>query len=514
MNTAAQSAVRSVESIKEDFGIALPETVGGFANGKPLALTGAFEHTAICPATATPLYTLDENNAADVDVAVKSARQAFDEGHWARMPHNQRRVVMQRLHDVIEAHKEELAVIQSLEVGLPLNSVNGMHMPRTLENFQFFSEVSGTLAGESFTQTGNYLSVVTHEPAGVAALLTPWNAPLVLVSMKLAAALSLGNTVVLKPSEYCPYSLSRFVEVLHEADLPPGVVNLVNGRGPVTGDALVKHPGVDVVGFVGGTETGKVIMASAAQTLKKVGMELGGKSANIVTNNANLDNAIDGSLLAILAGNGSQCLAGSRILLQRGIAEEFVEKFTQRMGNIRVGDPFDPATEVGPMAFENHYRRVLSYADVAREEGAEVLVGGHEAAGFEQGFFIEPTAVMAPSNSARVCQEEIFGPFASLLIFDTLDEAVAMANDSDFGLVSYLWSDDLPTVMDVSRRIQAGTVWVNTPLTRDLRAPFGGYKQSGIGRDGLRASVELLTEEKTMMIPAGPLTLPKMGLGE
>ncbi|MEM7706841.1 MAG: aldehyde dehydrogenase family protein [Pseudomonadota bacterium] len=514
MNRAPGKQVRSVEAVKQEYKLTLPKVVTGFVDGESLPAHGDFQLTAICPATETPLYELDESSAADVDRAVRAARAAFDGTAWPTLPHSQRKGVLRRICDVIEKHQEELAVIQALEVGLPLSGIHAMHMPRTIENFDFFSEVAGTLAGESFTQTGNYLSVVTHEPAGVAALLTPWNAPLVLVSMKLAAALSLGNTVVLKPSEYCPYSLRRFVEVLHEADLPPGVVNLVNGRGPVTGDALVRHPGVDVVGFVGGTETGKVIMASAAQSLKKVGMELGGKSANIVTDSANLETAIDGSLLAILAGNGSQCLAGSRILLQRGIANEFVEKFTGRLANIRVGDPFDPQTEVGAMAFAAHYQRVLSYVDVAREEGGEVLVGGKPAPGFEAGYFMEPTAVMASSNQTRVCQEEIFGPFASLLTFDTLDEAVAMANESDFGLVSYLWSDDLPTVMRASRQIKAGTVWVNTPLTRDLRAPFGGYKQSGVGRDGLRASVELLTEEKTMMIPNEPLSLPKLGQGD
>ncbi|MEM9531072.1 MAG: aldehyde dehydrogenase family protein [Pseudomonadota bacterium] len=395
--------------------------------------------------------------------------------------------------------------------GLPLTGVQGMHMGRTIENFHFFAEVSGTLAGESFTQTGTYLSVVTHEPAGVVALLTPWNAPLVLSSMKLAAALALGNSVVIKPSEYCGWSLRRFVEILSEADIPPGLINLVNGRGPVTGDALVRHPGVDVVGFVGGTQTGRAIMSAASGTLKKVGLELGGKSANIVTSSADLERAVDGSLLAILAGNGSQCLAGSRVLVQSDVADEFIEKFVHRMSHVKVGDPFDPASEVGAMAFADHYRKVLSYVDVARGEGAEVLAGGNEAGGFDRGYFLEPTAVLAPANSARVCQEEIFGPFASILRFDTLDEAVAIANDSEYGLVSYVWSDDLPTVMSLTRQIRAGTVWVNTPLTRDLRAPFGGYKQSGIGRDGLRASVELMTEEKTVMIPNQPLQLPKLG---
>jgi len=303
-----------------------------------------------------------------------------------------------------------------------------------------------------------------------------------------------------------------FWELLHEADLPPGVVNLVNGRGPVTGQALVSHPGVDVIGFIGGTATGSAIMGSAAATIKKVGLELGGKSANIVLASADFDQALDGSLLAILTGSGQQCLAGSRVLIERPIADEFIEQFTARMRNIRIGDPFDPATELGPMAFAAHRDKVLSYAGIAQAEGAKLLCGGRAAEGFGDGYFIEPTAVLASSNQSRVCQEEIFGPFASLLVVDGIDEAVRIANESQYGLVSYLWSRDLPTVMDAARRIQAGTVWVNTPLARDLRAPFGGYKQSGLGRDGLQSSVELMTEEKTMMVPTGSLQLPKLGL--
>lgn len=503
--------IRTVKSILREHALEIPGTVCGLAANRDLGEQTEHAITIVNPATETPLYAVHENNASEVDMAVAAARSVADDTTWPSLSHDQRRKIIRRIHDVLEKHQTELAVLQALEIGIPVSSLQSMHLPRTLDNFLFFSEVAGTHAGESFTQTGSYLSIVTHEPVGVVALLTPWNAPLVLSSMKLAAALNFGNAVVLKPSEHCPYSMRRFVEILYEADLPPGLINLVNGRGAITGEALVRHPGIDAIGFVGGTETGKAIMSSAAQGLKKVGMELGGKSANIVTSSANLAEAIDGSLLAICSGNGSQCLAGSRILVQRDVADQFIETFVHRMQQVRVGDPFDSATEVGPMAFQAHFSKVLSYAQIARQEGGQVLAGGQRASGFDTGYFLEPTAVKVDDNTNRVCQEEIFGPFASVQVFDHIDEAVAIANQSDYGLVSYLWCNNLPEVMQLTRRIQAGTVWVNTPLARDLRAPFGGYKQSGVGRDGLRASVELVTEEKTTMIPTGPLNLPKLG---
>ncbi|MFK7887956.1 MAG: aldehyde dehydrogenase [Gammaproteobacteria bacterium] len=507
-------SVATIEQIKKRYDLDPPGIIPGFVDGATLDGAGAehrFSHRY--PGTEEVLYDVAECSAAEVDRAVGAARRVFDETSWSRLSHAQRKPVLRRLIDVIERHSDELAAIQALEVGLPLNGVKMMHMPRTMENFDFFIEVAGTLGGHSYTQTGRYTSVVTREAAGVVALISPWNAPLVLSSMKLAAALALGNTCVIKASEYSPWSLLRFVEVLHEADLPPGLINLVNGRGHITGKALVEHAGVDVIGFVGGTQTGTSIMASAAGTLKKVGLELGGKSANIILDSANLETAIDGSMLAILAGNGEQCLAGSRILVHDNVADEFIEKFVARMRNVKVGDPFAADTELGPLAFERHRDKVLSYADIARAEGAEILCGGVACADFESGYFVEPTVALTTSNKARVCQEEIFGPFVTIQRIASADEAVRVANESDFGLVSYVWSDDLPTVMSVSRDIRAGTVWVNTPLTRDLRAPFGGYKMSGVGRDGLHASVELLTEEKTMMIPNKPLVLPKIGGG-
>ncbi|HPF28345.1 MAG TPA: aldehyde dehydrogenase family protein, partial [Steroidobacteraceae bacterium] len=288
-------------------------------------------------------------------------------------------------------------------------------------------------------------------------------------------------------------------------------VNLVNGRGPVTGNALISHPDVDMIGFTGGTTTARSIAATAGKNLKPVALELGGKSANMIFDSASIDRALDGALAGIFGNNGQQCLAGSRILVHEKIAKQFVERFVERAQKIRLGDPLDATTEVGPLAFKAHLDRVLSYVDVARADGAKLLVGGKRAADFGRGYFMEPTAVLAPANDSRVCQEEIFGPFATFLTFGSLDEAISIANSSKFGLVSYVWSEDLHTVMRCSREIRAGTVWVNTPMMRELRAPFGGYRESGIGRDGPQASLEFFTELKSTIIPIDPPVLPKYG---
>jgi acyl-CoA reductase-like NAD-dependent aldehyde dehydrogenase len=266
-----------------------------------------------------------------------------------------------------------------------------------------------------------------------------------------------------------------------------------------------------MVGFTGGTTTGRAIAATAGRNLKPVALELGGKSANIIFDSADIDKALDGALAGIFGNNGQQCLAGSRILVQRNILERFVERFVERARRIKLGDPMLAATEVGPLAFKAHLDRVLSYVDVAKADGAKLLVGGKRAADFSRGWFIEPTAVLAPDNDARVCQEEIFGPFATFVPFDTLDEAIHIANSSKFGLVNYVWSNDLTTVMRCSREIRAGTVWVNTPMMRELRAPFGGYKESGIGRDGPQASLEFFTELKATIIPIDPITMHRYG---
>jgi acyl-CoA reductase-like NAD-dependent aldehyde dehydrogenase len=473
---------------------------------------GAFELPVIYPATGEVVSTLCEADAAEVDAAVRAARRAFDRGPWPRLGVDARKDILYRIRDTLRAHTDELAFLECLNAGLPMVRVREQ-IGRAARNFEFFAEVASTMKGETYTGLEGYLTYVTREPKGVGALIAPWNAPIALASMRVATCIAFGNTCVLKPSEYTPLSVLRMVELFHEAGLPPGVVNVVNGRGSVTGVALVSHPGIDMVGFTGGTQTGAAIMAAAGRHLKPCILELGGKSANIIHPSADLDRALDGALAGIYSNNGQQCLAGSRILVHRSIAEGFMARFVERARRIRIGDPMDPATELGPLAFAGHLERVLGYVDVARQDGATLLTGGRRAPGFDRGYYLEPTAVLARDNASRVCQEEIFGPFATFLVYDSFDEAIAMANDSPFGLVAYVWAGDVDVVMRASRELRAGTVWVNTTMVRELRAPFGGYKQSGVGRDGATSSVEFFTELKTTTIPVGPVPLPRLGAG-
>jgi acyl-CoA reductase-like NAD-dependent aldehyde dehydrogenase len=488
----------------------VPSRIGSFIDGRPVLRAGASELPFVSPASEEALGVVAEADTNEVDAAVRSARRAFDQGPWPRMDINDRKDVLYAIRDRLRANAEELAYLECVGSGLPMQSIQ-RHIERIARNFEFFAEVASTVRGETFTQTKGYVTYVTREPKGVAALIAPWNAPISLASTRIATCIPWGNTCVLKPSEHVPVAVWRMVQILHEAGLPPGVVNLVNGRGGSTGSALVAHPGIDMVGFTGGTATGAVIAAAAGRALKPVALELGGKSANIVFESADLERALDGALIGIYSNNGQQCLAGSRILVQRPVADRFIAAFVERTKRLRVGDPLLPATEIGPLAFREHFERVLRYVDVAKADGAQLLVGGKRSTTFDRGFYLEPTAVLAASNAMRVCQEEIFGPFATFVLFDTLDEAIAIANDTRFGLAAYVWSEDLATVMRCVRDLRAGTVWVNTPLMRELRAPFGGYKDSGMGRDGPAGSVEFFTEQKATILPIDAPALRRMG---
>ena len=492
--------------------LSIPERIPSVINGRRvIPARQGVDLPLVNPATEAPICVVREADAAEVGLAVSAARQAFDQGPWPRMDIDRRKGILYSVRDTLLRHADELAALEVLHTGLPISGVRH-HVVRAAKNFEMFADVASLLAGETFNQTSNYLTYVTREPKGVAALIAPWNAPLALASMRVATCIAFGNTCVLKPSEFTPLSMLRMVELFQEAGLPDGVVNLVNGRGSVTGSSLVSNPGIDMVGFTGGSATGRSIMATAGEHLKPCILELGGKSASIVFESADLQQALDGTLLGIYGNNGQQCLAGSRILLHRPIADRFIEQFVARSQAIRIGQPMEETTEIGPLAYRAHMDRVLGFVQVAAADGAQLLCGGKRAAAFDKGWFVEPTAVLARDNSARVCQEEIFGPFATFLIFDTLEEAVAIANNSRYGLVTYVWSRDLHTVMRCSRDIRAGVVWVNTPMIRELRAPFGGYKESGVGRDGARSSADFFTEYKTTTIPIEAVQMPRYGV--
>lgn len=490
----------------------VPATVSSFIQGRFIPPEASHQIAVINPATELPISLLHEANAAVVDRAVSSARASFESGVWSRISTDKRQSCLLRVRDLILEHADELAYLECCNTGIPLSQLRRLHITGAANHFQFYAELANQLKGELHQTRSNYQLLVSREPVGVAALISPWNGPVNMSCAKLAAALAFGNSCVLKPSEYTPLAFTRLMEIFCEAGLPDGVVNMVNGRGPVTGSALVEHPQVDLVSFTGGSSSGPLVNASAARGLKRTTMELGGKSASIVLESANLELALDGALAGNFMTNGQQCLAGSRILVQRSVAREFKEKFIARARAIRIGDPLDPKTELGPLAYEAHMQKVLSYVDIAREDGATLLTGGQRAAHMARGWYVEPTVVQASSNLARICQEEVFGPFAALLEFDTLSEAMELANQSQFGLVAYLWSNDMAAVMHATRELRAGTVWVNTTLVGDPRAPFGGLKQSGTGREGGVGSVEFYTELKSVVIPNGVAPIPRLGV--
>ncbi len=486
-----------------------PQT--SFINGKAVPAGSQHRVAVFDPTSGEQLGDVYEADAAEVALAAKAARAAFEDGRWSKKTVAERQAGLMKIHDAILANLDELSEIESACTGLPMSHMKSFLMPRTAYNFKFFAEFIGQMGGDLYTQEPGFVTSVFREPVGVAGLLGPWNAPVTLGSMKIAAAISFGNSCVIKPSEVAAAGMQRFMEIIHSTGLPPGVVNMVNGRGPVTGVALVEHEDVNVVSFTGGTVTGRAIMTSAAKGLKAATMELGGKSANIICADADFERALDAALLSIYGSNGQMCLAGSRILVEKSIADKFIKAFVERAKKIKVGHPSAPDTELGPLATKAHMERVLSFVDIATAEGAELLCGGKRIDNMGGGYFMEPTAVLAKDNSSRVCQDEIFGPFATFVTFETFDEAIKMANDSPFGLVGYLWTTNLDKANQATRELHTGTVWINTPVVRDLRSAFGGYRESGIGREGGKGCMALYTEEKTVMMATAKNPMHRMG---
>lgn len=480
-------------------------------DGRSIGSTGARCFESIDPATEEILGTVAVACPADVDRAVAAARAAFDTGPWPRLPVSERAATLLLLADLIEERLTDLAELETRDTGLPVMYTAGGHLPRTIAHFRYFAGEAERLVGESYPMDDAYLSVVHREPSGAVAVLTPWNSPLPVASMNIAAALACGNTCVVKPSELAPLSVAQLGTLALEAGLPPGVLNVIHG-GPETGQALVAHPGIDVVSFTGGTATGRSVLASAAHTLKRVGSELGGRSATIVFADADFDDALDGVVLSTFASNGEACMAGSRILVEEPVHEAFIDSLVARAGGIRVGDPILLTTEMGPLVSRAHLAKVRRLIEKSQEEGATLACGGAAPEGSSKGFFLAPTVVAGATNQMRISQTEVFGPVATVIPFADEENAVAMANDSSYGLAGYVWSGRIDRAMRVAKRLRVGTVAVNLPMIRDIRAPFGGYKESGIGRVGGRYSIDLFTEVKTTCLPVNPYSLPRLGV--
>jgi acyl-CoA reductase-like NAD-dependent aldehyde dehydrogenase len=420
---------------------------------------------------------------ADIDAAVAAAQRAFPK--WSRMAAADRGRILLKLADLIEANTEELARLESLDTGHPIKDSRALDVPRTAACYRYFGGMADKFQGETIPVEAGFLNYTLREPVGVVGQVVPWNFPLMFTSWKMAPALAAGNTIVMKPAEITPLSSLKIAELMAEAGMPEGVVNIVPGLGPVAGQYIAEHAGIAKVAFTGSTATGKRIVQASAGNLKKVQLELGGKGPNIVFDDANLTAAINGSAWAIFHNQGQACIAGSRLMLHERIADEFLEKFAALAKSIRLGNPLDPQTEMGPLTSAQHRDRVLSYVAVAREQGGEVIAGGKAPAAAElsKGCYVEPTIVKARDHKDRVAQEEVFGPFVTVLTFKNDEDALRIANGTDYGLGSGLWTSNLQRAHKIARDLHAGMVWINSYKRVNPGSPFGGVGQSGYGRE-------------------------------
>ena len=456
----------------------------------------------INPATAEPLTTIAEASPEDVDAAVQSARGAFDNlaAPWRKMSASERGRIIWKISELIEQHIDELAELETLDNGKPIFESRYVDMPLVADVFRYYAGWATKLHGETVNINESAFTFTQREPVGVVGAIVAWNFPLLLASWKLGPALACGNTVVLKPAEQTPLTALRFGQLCLDAGLPAGVLNIVTG-GAETGKALVQHPLVDKVAFTGSTMVGKEIMKAAADTLKRVTLELGGKSPNIVFADSDLDNAVKGAINGIFYGKGEVCCAGSRLFVESKVHDEFMGKLIERTKKLRPGDPLDPKTRLGAIVSEQQMKTVLGYINAGKSEGAQVMIGGNRAEiGNGRGYFLEPTVFGGVKNDMRIAQEEIFGPVLATIPFDDIDQVAELANRNQYGLAAAIWTRDIKKAHALSKRLRAGTVWINTYGLMDAALPFGGFKQSGFGRELGMHAIEHYTELKSVWL--------------
>ena len=454
----------------------------------------------INPATGEELTQVAVASAQDVDAAVQAARKAFDDlqGPWRKMSASERGRILWKLAELIEKNIDELAELETLDNGKIINESRYVDMPMAADVLRYYGGWATKIHGETVNTFDNAFTYTLREPVGVVAAIIPWNFPLLLATWKLGPALACGCTFILKPAEQTPLTALRFGELAQEAGLPPGVLNIVTG-GPETGQALVKHKGVDKIAFTGSTAVGKEIMRTAADDLKRVTLELGGKSPNIVFADSDLDSAVKGAITGIFYGKGECCNAGSRLFVEAKAHDAFMEKLVERAKKLRPGDPLDPKTRLGAIVSEQQMKQILGYIETGKSEGAKLVTGGSRASvDGSKGFFVEPTIFDAVNNDMKIAQEEIFGPVLATLTFDDLDQVAEQANQNIYGLAAAIWTNDVKKAHTLSRKLRAGIVWINTYGLMDAAVPFGGYKQSGFGRELGMHAIEHYTELKSI----------------
>jgi aminomuconate-semialdehyde/2-hydroxymuconate-6-semialdehyde dehydrogenase len=450
----------------------------------------------IGPATGDVIAEIPDSDANDVDDAVAAAKKAFP--GWSRTTADERSRILLKLADLIEENFDDLARAESIDTGKPISLAKRLDIPRSIANFRFFATAILHESSEAHVTDAAALNYTLRQPLGVAGLISPWNLPLYLLSWKIAPAIASGNTCVAKPSELTPMTAHKLSELAIAAGIPPGVINIVHGYGPKAGQAILEHRDVPAISFTGGTLTGTRVAATAAPLFKKLSLELGGKNPNVIFADADLDEAVATSVRSSFWNQGEICLCGSRIFVERSIHDEFVERFVAATEKLRIGDPLDDATDVGALISEAHARKVTGYIDLAKEEGGTIAAGGRRLD--RKGFWVEPTIVTGLGCDCRVLQEEIFGPVVTVTPFDGEEQAVAFANSTKYGLSASLWTRDLARAHRVAAALDSGTVWINCWLLRDLRVPFGGMKESGVGREGGFDSLRFFTEAKNVCV--------------